>query len=323
MRLNSVEELKIVVRSRATELSPEHLVFGSSEERLRMSVGVAVTPSRNDYKLALRLRADTKRHHDFEQEVRRLAAGEVDVRYTGPVRAIGGCPGGSTLTAPLGIGASCGHERVAGGTVGFFARRRSDGRLGLVSNNHVIADEDRGRRGHRVLHPSVCDGRDIGSNTVARLTGNYPRLSRSFRNVDCAFALLEEGVDFDASLLDDGTRLRKEAVVAINEMPVFKIGRTTRRTAGRIRAFDFDRVEVTRYRFNFAVVFREQIEIESTTGRTFSDPGDSGSLIFDGENRPVALLFAETASGGAGNLGLHYAHPIQAVLDALRVDIVV
>ena len=330
MRLESVEELKIMARAHASELGLEQVTLGgpaaatdleSAMRGLSVSLGVAVTPRANDYLLALRLRANTRRHRAFEEEVRKIAKNEVDVRYTGPVRAIGGCPGGPAVLVPLAIGASIGHEDVAGGTVGFFARRRSDGRVGLVSNNHVIANEDLGRRGDRILHPSVCDGRDGSSRIVARLTGNYPRLGTRFRNVDCAFALLENGVPFDASLLDDGSRLRRETAGATDNMPVFKIGRTTRRTAGRIRAFNFDRVEVKRYRFGFPVVFRGQIEIESATNQTFSDPGDSGSIVFDSANRPVGLLFAETAAGGAGNLGLQYANPIDAVLNELRVDI--
>ena len=45
----------------------------------------------------------------------------------------------------------------------------------------------------------------------------------------------------------------------------------------------------------------------------FSAPGDSGSLIVDDQNRPVALLFAGGDSGTDGN-------PILSVIDALGIS---
>ena len=60
---------------------------------------------------------------------------------------------------------------------------------------------------------------------------------------------------------------------------VFKVGRTTGQTKGRIRAFDVDNVRVE---YDLGVLrFDNQIEIEGAGNAAFSDSGDSGSLIVD------------------------------------------
>ncbi len=68
--------------------------------------------------------------------------------------------------------------------------------------------------------------------------------------------------------------------------------------------------------------FDNQIEIEGSGTKTFSDGGDSGSLIFNEDNEGVGLLFAGGDSGGTNGMGLTYANPLRTVLDSLKVDLV-
>ena len=68
-------------------------------------------------------------------------------------------------------------------------------------------------------------------------------------------------------------------------MTVIKSGRTTGLTEAKIRAIDSTvRVKLDNVR---EAVFTEQIVTDS-----FSEGGDSGSLVLDKENRAVGLLFA-------------------------------
>ena len=69
--------------------------------------------------------------------------------------------------------------------------------------------------------------------------------------------------------------------------------------------------------------FDGQIEISGVGGTAFSQGGDSGSLVFDQNLAPVALLFAGSDQGGANNMGVTYANPLQRVLDALAVDFLI
>jgi hypothetical protein len=100
---------------------------------------------------------------------------------------------------------------------------------------------------------------------------------------------------------------------------VAKIGRTTGRTLGRVTAFEIDNVAV---RFDIGELrFDNQIEIEGESDGPFSDGGDSGSLIVGADRRALALLFAGSDQGGVNGQGLTYANPIQAVLEALSLEL--
>ena len=66
---------------------------------------------------------------------------------------------------------------------------------------------------------------------------------------------------------------------------------------------------------------RGRLASSSTTPWTFSQGGDSGSLIVDADRRAVGLLFAGSDQGGSNGKGLTYANPLRAVLEALKVDL--
>lgn len=328
MNLDNVRDLQRSFRRKANVLgvvrgvgTAVHRLFGSTEVRqvLDCSIGIAINWDKaNDYRLAVRLRSDSPWHRELAEKAIEWARGEADVLFTPPVKIIAGCDGRPRRgPATLSIGASIGRPGSNdGGTLGFFARRRGDGVIGIVSNNHVIADHDNGRRQDPVVHPSGCDH---GGTTVARLDDivNVRTPAATKKLVDCAFAVLvDQNAGDRSNLFGGGTLLRTPAVVT-TDSAVIKIGRTTGRTAGRVKAFDFDKVIVRNYHHPpDRVEFVDQIEIESLPAQDFSDRGDSGSLVINSSNQPVGLLFAE-----AGRL--QYANPIGAVLTALNVDIVV
>ena len=93
---------------------------------------------------------------------------------------------------------------------------------------------------------------------------------------------------------------------------VYKVGRTTGATKGRVTAFDLDNVVVNYDLGNLR--FDGQIEIEGTGTKPFSDGGDSGSLIVNSRFEAVALLFAGSDTGGAQWRRPDLANPIHRVL---------
>jgi hypothetical protein len=100
---------------------------------------------------------------------------------------------------------------------------------------------------------------------------------------------------------------------------VHKVGRTTGVRQGRVTAFELDGLLVE---YDVGdVAFDNQIEIEGSGNRSFSDAGDSGSLIVDDQMLAAALLFAGSDHGGRNGKGLTYANPIAAVLKALKVKL--
>lgn len=274
-----------------------------------MAIGVATTSRANQYRIAVRPQSEAALSEVVRGYLERASLGELDVRVTGPL---------TPASLPLTMGASTGHHSGCTGTIGFFARS-ADGRTGFVSNNHVIAAEDAGVDGDEILHPGLADGGTSPANAIGYLAGGYPRLQSPSPAADCAFARLADGVDFDAASLGRGETLKPTPIRATKRLRVRKIGRTTHRTLGRVTAFSLDDV-VINYAFG-ETTFNGQIEVESINQKPFSRPGDSGSLIYDADGHPVGLLYAVSAAGGKTNSGLTYAHPIETVLQVLRVTL--
>src|SRR4030095_14056373 len=208
---------------------------------------------------------------------------------------------------PLLIGSSTGFLAsgfIMAGTLGCFVRSRSSTALYILSNNHVLADENRYPKGGSIVQPGTLDGGSPTADRVAKLS-RFVRLEPGQANfVDCAIAKLNYAGQRDGVLVGD---------------VVHKVGRTTGVRHGRVTAFELDGVAVE---YEIGVIsFDDQIEIEGAGNNSFSDAGDSGSLIVDDEMRAVALLFAGGDHGGSNGKGLTYANPIAAVLKALKVKL--
>lgn len=140
--------------------------------------------------------------------------------------------------------------------------------------------------------------------------------------VDCAVATLDGGISSDSKNLDLLGQLSgvRTSPVDVGDV-VAKIGRTTGVTHGTVTAIELDNVTVGYDSGN--ATFNGQIEIEGTGLQPFSRGGDSGSLIIDQNNLAAALLFAGTDTGGANGMGLTYANPIELVLQALGITLIV
>jgi hypothetical protein len=190
----------------------------------------------------------------------------------------------------------------------------------ILSNNHVLADENKYKIGEPILQPGALDGGREGSDRVASLAA-FVRLEEHQPNpVDCAIARLEEDVEANVGLLKgigDLAGVRAESIAPRDE--VHKVGRTTGVRHGRVTAIELDNVVVE---YDMGVLsFDDQIEIEGAATQAFSDAGDSGSLIVDDECMATALLFAGGDHGGSNGKGVTYANPFPRVLSELKVQL--
>ena len=308
--------------------------------RIPRSLALGITRSEGEYKLAVRIQRPGLLQSPLMDQLTRRASGEVEVRMVGRIdkraktrrsprgalaagaaRAI--LPWYQQNTRPLLIGASVGHVDITAGTLGAFVTRGKA--TYLLSNNHVLANEDRARAADWVLQRAAYDGGKQPSERVARLRF-WIKLKKSGANVvDAAIAEVEKHVPYDASRLRgliDGLdrRLTGVASAPVDEGDaVFKIGRTTGPTAGRVTAFELDNVVVNYDSGNLR--FDSQLEIEGTGRASFSDGGDSGSLIVGADFKGVALLLAGGDSGGSNGLRLTYANPLEHVLANLKATL--
>jgi hypothetical protein len=223
-------------------------------------------------------------------------------------------------TRPLLIGASVGHVDVTAGTIGAFVQRQ--GVVCLLSNNHVLANEGQAKSGDAILQRARFDGGRPASEAIGQLAHWVPLTSRGANYSDAAVAFVD--VEHDPRRLRDLTgkdrRLKGLGPALIDEGSfVYKIGRTTGPTKGRVTAFDLDNVVVNYDVGNLR--FDGQIEIEGVGAGPFSDGGDSGSLIVNSRMEAVALLFAGSDTGGRNGAGLTFANPIHRVLKDLAATL--
>jgi hypothetical protein len=155
---------------------------------------------------------------------------------------------------------------------------------------------------------------------VAKLKAFASLKKRGINLVDCATAVVDDGISFDPAKLRGIGALTGAAELLPENDHVAKVGRTTGTTRGKITAFDLDNV-VVGYDLG-DLRFDNQIEIEGAGAKAFSDGGDSGSLIVNSERQGVALLFAGTDEGGTNGKGVTYANPLNAVLSVMEVTLV-
>lgn len=234
-------------------------------------------------------------------EIRLLSAHGEDVDRMGKHRP---APGGVSI----------GHKDITAGTLGCVVHR--NGQPLILSNNHVLANVNKGIIGDDILQPGKHDGGTLkdtigtlydyvpiktgapsdckvartvvwACNNIARLLGRTTRLfamtDLGGNKVDCALALPITNESITDTILDIGLVSGvKEPTVG---MPVRKSGRTTSLTIGKITQVSA-MINVGMGDGKVAV-FTDQIAMEH-----MSEPGDSGSLIVSEDNQHVGLLFA-------------------------------
>ena len=195
----------------------------------------------------------------------------------------------------------------------------------ILSNNHVVAGENRGLKGQDHIFQqgsSVFDTsqftatlRDFVQLQFSTFGATFEDGTAILNDVDAGIARVEPGIANSNGFLSVRTGLLPPAGTAEpkSQDRVFKVGRTTGLTRGRITSFpavvgpvDYD---------GKPVWFRNSLEIEGDDGASFSDRGDSGSIIIkEATGEVVGLLYA-------GNGQQTYACPINLVLSSLNCSI--
>lgn len=174
-------------------------------------------------------------------------------------------------------GISYGHYQVSAGTLGFVMQ--SNGKQVGVSNNHVLALVNRGAIGSPILQPGTADG-----GTQADKVAELAQFVRLENNVTVDAAKAETTIDHDLYIL--GIGYLNGITPAVDGQKIWKAGRTTEVSAGRILGSDVT-AEVSYG--NMGTYKLKDLIITNMV----SAGGDSGSGVLDfGSNRGVGLLFA-------------------------------
>ncbi len=330
MRIELARDLKQtvlhdLVRPFMEERRDDHLrnVIGPSDDTEypagTVAVGLAPTMRRGDFKLAIRCQERDLVESSIVRSIASRAAGEVDVAYVGPVSKFQlPSPSLREFVRPLQIGCSVGHRDVTAGTLGVFVRL-IDGTVGILSNNHVLANENEALPGDAIVQPGPSDGGQLDTR-IGAFDRSVTLDVYGTNLMDAAVGVIDNGIEYLARVLPDVGSLSGVGVLSyIEDEPVEKIGRTTGHTSGVVTAFELDDLAV-----NFRIgklMFNDQLEIQGNDSAPFSSPGDSGSLIFDAARDGIGLLFAGSEEGGRSGQGVTYANPLYRIMDALNLEL--
>ncbi|NBC34443.1 MAG: hypothetical protein GVY13_17345 [Alphaproteobacteria bacterium] len=306
-------------RAETLSLSAQRLLRKRPPFARTMALGIAAKEP-DEYQLAVRIQQRMLERETVVENIRSIAKDEVDIQYIGRVLKQD-CNWFREKNRPLVIGCSVGHFDITAGTLGCFVYIDGDPVPHILSNNHVLADENQAKIGDAIIQPGNLDQGKNPDDEVAHLK-NYIKLSKSKTNhVDCAIARLADGIPFEGNQMGGLGQLRGQLTRDL--MPgdkVRKIGRTSGITHGRVTAIELENIvigfEMGKLRFDGV------LEIEGEGRRPFSYGGDSGALIVDEELRAAGLLFAGGDQGGTNRAGLTYACPIGSVMDALGARII-
>jgi hypothetical protein len=217
------------------------------------------------------------------------------------------------LARPTECGVSIGHYSITVGTLGCIARRNNDTAQYILSNNHVLANTNKGSLGDSILEPGSMDLGDP-ADPIARLTAFVPIKFgiNQVNEVDVAIAALLDFTHVRPVIKIIGQIGSPSAQPFIGQR-VHKHGRTTGLTQGVVDDISAD--FKVHYRGVGIAKFIDQIAIKGVGGK-FSDGGDSGSLILEeASNAPVGLLFA-------GGTTLAFANYIDLALSEISAIII-
>lgn len=219
---------------------------------------------------------------------------------------------------PIRPGYSISHPEVTAGTLGGIFIDK-DGDTVVLSNNHVLANENKAKIGDIILQPSssdsfgdtaFCGWKEPVSNLpyFAVLKDMVKLTDHNYQ--DSAIAKIHESYLkkklIDLNYPDVNMPIRGFTEPAIG-MKVQKFGRTSGHTLSQIMG--------VRASFTISYDIGDLTFSDCFVCKGFSEPGDSGSIIFDENMNAVGLLFA-------GSAKVTLATPINYIIDKYGLSLV-
>lgn len=324
MRRSSINEVKAEI---AAALNSDQI----SAVSLHSPLGLGRTKrSDGENLLAVRIFGKGNFWRNKFEWFRRITSGEVDIQFVGDVNALPPVveaqrenrPWNRQRVRPLRIGSSISHGNVTAGTLGCFVKD-PDSYTYILSNNHVIANQNQAKRWDKICQPGTYDGGSTDNDQVATLQ-KWITIQEKNNLVDAAIAMTSE--DENHSSLDELGKLNGMYEEEIEPGHIVaKFGRTTGVTLGRVTAVEVDNVGVGFS--DGARFFDQQIEIEGAEDVAFCQGGDSGSMVVSasdgrkGSHYALGLLFAGGPRGGSNGKGLTYVNYLSNVFKALDVKL--
>ena len=185
----------------------------------------------------------------------------------------------------------------------------NNGKLCILSNNHVLANENSAEIGDDIIQPGYAESAPAEDQVIGVLE-NFAKINATRNSVDAAVAWTSDQL---ASPVHITYYLNPTPIPVALGMTVLKNGSSTEATIGIVTDLGAN-ISVQYEPFPAGAEMINQVAIRGISG-SFSMPGDSGSLIVtNATKQPVALLFA-----GSSDSSITFANPIHAVIAALGI----
>jgi hypothetical protein len=222
----------------------------------------------------------------------------------------------TTRQRPAPVGFSVGHPTITAGTAGARVINAA-AQLFILSNNHVLAASNGASIHDAILQPGTFDGGVYPADSMASLA-DFQEIDflGGDNTMDAAIALTDAANFGNATPTDDGYGLPSSDLfgdansdgvfddkAALLGLGVQKYGRTTELTHGTITGINGSITVCYEVLFIFCLLEANFVDQLLISDGSFSDGGDSGSLIVtdDANRNPVGLLFAGSATETIAN----------------------
>jgi len=214
-------------------------------------------------------------------------------------------------TKDLYLGLSIGHLEGMSGTLGGFLENEDEEKY-LLSCNHVIALCNQAEIGDLIYQPGATDYIPERARAIAVLKNFFELRLNTANEFDAGYAQIKNDGNWNVlgNIVPPGfPRFGQKILPPLQKYPkintqVEKYGRTTGRTEGLVKGVSIDGILVdielpdgrkTTYRFD------NVIEIVGNRESSFSDSGDSGSLVILPNNNDLHGLGIVFAGGEIEN----------------------
>ncbi|MCD3217656.1 serine protease [Clostridium botulinum C] len=193
------------------------------------------------------------------------------------------------------------------GTLGCIVQNPSERAYYILGTNHVLAQLGKAKISTPILQPGVLDGGSVNTDIIANLTKYIPIKFKTFfktpeNYIDAAIAEISNISLVSPKVAIINNKFKDIGIPEIGQ-EVFKVGRTTGYTTGRITSIDA--TAIIKYPDGTAL-FKDQI-LASTEVKV----GDSGSILATKNLNPLGMLSSASENFAAYNDMIHITSQLQ------------
>jgi hypothetical protein len=233
--------------------------------------------------------------------------------------------------ARLRPGLSISHFSGFAGSLGCLVSR--DDYLGVLGASHVLGMNNTASEGDPILHPGNPDGPAVAENKLGtlvsyRLLVHYQSTLAKVTIANTADAALVRILDEDRCPTvnwvpnpkdPEERRISIKGIVSAEQLfehlgaPMYKLGRTSGFTRGTLEYSNVQRYPI-RLPDGKVYIYEDIACIKTTEGSSFSEPGDSGSLVYTEEGLGIGLVI-----GGSNQYT--FVSPLSACLREMKAQL--